>query len=364
MNQAIHNLRLFFCFFSGEDDFIIRKCNASIQIRFALIGLFVLLVFIGCWLSAALFMSHIFDDVRWISVPVGIIWALLVTNLYLLMLYTISPALLPVAQKRTVIQKGKKKKIIIEEKERTLAEKLGYFISISFRVGLITFLAVLMAQPINVWIFAKNYEEGDRFAATINTILAQNPLSWIVTIIACCIMLLPVYFKFGIRKISEKNFKEDFESKDTTKELRNLREQLGNTTDFKNLSKQILSTNINSIRTSDFYFQKSLIEHRIILEEYEQFKKQYASLLNEKDKQCNRGCWENLMPYLNRLEKVNPQKYQSLYAKLEKELQVQGDEFEKYEYWADHPFRTKHKVATRKLASESELIQTFYFENN
>ena len=116
MNQAIHRLRLFFCFFSGEDDFIIRKCNARIQISFAFIGLFVIIIFAGCWISASLFMSHIFDGTRWVSVPTGIIWALLVVNLYLLLLYTISPALLPVAIKRKTINKGRLKKILIEEK--------------------------------------------------------------------------------------------------------------------------------------------------------------------------------------------------------------------------------------------------------
>ncbi|ANH83103.1 hypothetical protein A8C56_20855 [Niabella ginsenosidivorans] len=363
MNQAIHNLRLLFCSFSGEDDFIIRKCSTGIQIRFALIGAFVLLIFVGCWLSAGLFVSHIFDNARWISIPVAVVWAFLVTLLYLLLLYTISPALLPVAQKKTIIQNGKKKKIIIEEKKKEKRLLLSF--SFLFRLGLITFLAVVVAQPVNVWIFSHNYEEGDRFAEILKSILNNQPLSWMLTVFVCSILLLPVYFKYGIRKISVKSFRDDFESRDTEKGLRHLREQLGgNITDFDNLSKQILSVNINSIRTADFYFQKSLIEYRIILEEYEQFKKEYTIRLVERNRHYNRTCWENLMPHLNRLENINPEKYQLLYAQLENDLQVQESAFEKYEYWADHPFRTKYKTATRKLTAETELLRTFYQENN
>lgn len=361
MNQAINKLRLFFCFFSGEDDFIIRKCNAGIQISFAAIGLCVLIILSWCFVGAFYFTEHLFHN-EIADFIVGTIWALLITNLYLLLLYTISPALLPVAHKKTIIQKGKKKKVIMQETRRNKSPFHSF--SFLFRTGLITFLAVLMTQPINVLIFATSYEEADKFAATIRNILHQNPYSWMITVLGCTVFLLPIYFKFRVRKISEKYFKEEFESKDTAKGLLHLRKQLGNPNDFENLSKQILSTNINLIRTSDFYFQKSLIEHRIILEEYVELKKQYASILIEKNKQSNRVCWENIMPYFKKLEKINPEKYQSLHAKLEKEMQVQENEFEKYEYWADHPFRTKHKTATRKLASETELLQRIYFKNN
>lgn len=360
MSQAIHNVRLLFCSFSGEDDFIIRKCSTGIQIRFALIGAFVVLIFVGCWLSAGLFVSHIFDNARWISIPVAVVWAFLVTILYLLLLYTVSPALLPVAQKQITIQNGKKKTVIVDEKrkERRLLLRFSFL----FRVGLITFLAMVVAQPINVWVFAHNYEEGDRFAKTLKAILSSHPLSWMLTVFVCGMMLLPVYFKYSVRGISENSFSDDFENKDTEMGLRHLREQLGNITDFEHLSKQILSVNINSIRTADFYFQKSLIEHRIILEEYEQFKKEYTIRLIERNKHYNRTCWENLMPYLTRLENINPEKYELLYAQLENDLQVQECAFEKYEYWADHPFRTKYKIATRKLTAETELLRTFYQE--
>lgn len=151
MNQAIHRLRLFFCFCSGEDDFIIRKCNASIQVSFALIGLFVQIVFVLCWISAALFMSHVFDGARWLSIPIGILWAMLVTNLYLLLLYTISPALLPVAEKKK--HKGYHK--VKQKINQGIKNIKNPFLSFSFltRVGFIIFLAIIIAQPFNVCFF-------------------------------------------------------------------------------------------------------------------------------------------------------------------------------------------------------------------
>jgi hypothetical protein len=50
-------------------------------------------------------------------------------------------------------------------------------------------------------------------------------------------------------------------------------------------------------------------------------------------------------------------------TKLEKDLQPEKNGFVKYEYWFDHPFRTRHKFLEKKLASEKELLKTFYQEN-
>src|SRR4051812_35919201 len=179
MLQSIHNFRRLLCFFSGEDDFIIRKCNARIQISFALIGLFVILVFILCWISAALFMSHVFDGARWMSIPIGSLWSLLVTNLYLLLLYTISPALLPVAPKKKAAEERKHAKTTNEANKNVKNPFLRF--SFLTRTGFITFLAIIIAQPFNVCFFAPDYEEADKIATAIQDILSTQPLSRIVT---------------------------------------------------------------------------------------------------------------------------------------------------------------------------------------
>jgi hypothetical protein len=68
------------------------------------------------------------------------------------------------------------------------------------------------------------------------------------------------------------------------------------------------------------------------------------------------------MPLLNSLEKINPEKHQLLYEHLLNDLME--EKIQRYEYWADHPFRTSHKTVNKKLATESELLQTFYHKNN
>ena len=145
MNKAINRLRLFFCTFSGEDDYIIRECRSGIQVSFALIGFFVLVVFAGCWVSASAFVKQLFEGGnKWFSIPIGILWALLVTNLYLLLLYTVSPALLPIAKKKKV--KGKKRSVLfIEEKPKS-----SFNASLIFRLVFISLLAIIIAQPLNV----------------------------------------------------------------------------------------------------------------------------------------------------------------------------------------------------------------------
>jgi hypothetical protein len=159
MNKAINRLRLFFCTFSGEDDYIIRECKARIQISFAFIGLFVILIFAGCWVSASSFMSELFEGSgKWLSIPIGILWALLVANMYLLLLYTVSPTLLPVARK--IAGKGKKKRILIETSEEK--KKSEFTPSLIFRILFISLLAIIIAQPLNVLLLSSFSERSLR----------------------------------------------------------------------------------------------------------------------------------------------------------------------------------------------------------
>lgn len=157
MNKAINRLRLFFCTFSGEDDYIIRECKPRIQISFALIGLFVMIVFAGCWVSASSFMAELFEGGgKWLSIPIGILWALLVANMYLLLLYTVSPTLLPVARKKA--GKGKKRKIVIETPEEKRKSEIS--LSFIFRIVFISLLAIIIAQPLNVLLLSSFSERS------------------------------------------------------------------------------------------------------------------------------------------------------------------------------------------------------------
>lgn len=135
MKKAANRTRLFLCTFSGEDNFIIKKCSIEIQITFALIGVFVIGIFIGCFTSAFEFFNSLFQGNFLISFPIGIIWALLVTNMYLLLLYTVSPAILPTKNKKGNINNN------------------FFTTSMFFRISFMSLLAIIIAQPLNVLFF-------------------------------------------------------------------------------------------------------------------------------------------------------------------------------------------------------------------
>lgn len=132
MNKAVNSFRLFLSIFSGEDDYIIRRCPVGIQVSFALIGLFVILIFIGCFISAYEFSSSLFEGKLYVSIPIGIVWAMMVTNMYLLLLYTVCPQILPTK----------------ESPEKPINS--FFSASMFFRISFITLLAIIIAQPLNV----------------------------------------------------------------------------------------------------------------------------------------------------------------------------------------------------------------------
>lgn len=132
MNKAFNSFRLFLSIFSGEDDYIIRRCPIGIQVSFASIGLFVILIFIGCFVSAYEFSSSLFEGKLYVSIPVGIVWAMMVTNMYLLLLYTVCPQILPTK----------------ESPEKPINS--FFSASMFFRISFITLLAIIIAQPLNV----------------------------------------------------------------------------------------------------------------------------------------------------------------------------------------------------------------------
>ena len=149
MSKTLDNIRLNLCFFSGEDDYIIRKCSKKIQIFFAFIGLFVIIVFLGCFISAFEFTTSVFIESGWLVMPfiIGLIWAFLVANMYLLLLYTISPTLLPVSNKK---KKHKQKNKIKDD---------VFSISLILRILFISLLAIIIAQPLSVFHFSYSIDE-------------------------------------------------------------------------------------------------------------------------------------------------------------------------------------------------------------
>jgi hypothetical protein len=169
------------------------------------------------------------------------------------------------------------------------------------------------------------------------------------------LFLFPIYYKYKIRDLSAEIFKKQEQNEP---EIIKLREELINTQNFNWLEKKIKSTNIKNIRTSDYYFQRMLIEHKIILEEYDLSKKHFSQILTSNIKQYNRNSLKRLMPLLDKLKQVNLEKHLELTKQILDEYI--DEEIIKYEYWLDCPFRTKLRDVAGIKNNEREFIDFIY----
>jgi hypothetical protein len=281
------------CIFSGEDFSIIRKCDLKIQLYFSLIGGLVLTILVCCFISAYLFTDSLFHSPIQ-DFGIAIIWGFIVTNLYVLLLYTISPTFLPTSNKGKIIKKNENKINSINA-------------SFILRIGLLILLAIIIAQPLNVWLLSI---PSNTYANTIKTLLSTNIFSWLVTVIVAIIFLLPVYWKYSIRSLG------------------------------------------------GFYEVKANIEKRIIEDDYIDFKMDYKIILENNISDFNKKTWDNTMPFLNKLEIVSKTKYNNFFSEISAELQ--NENIEKYEYWADPPFRTIKKNNTKSALTEEEFLTDIY----
>lgn len=507
MNKAINEIRLFLFTCSGEDNYILKRCSAQIQTRFALLGFFVLLIFTGCFFSATFFILSLFDGAKWVSLPMGIIWGAVIVNMYLLLLHTISPAIIPLSSKRKKNNNHNNFSDSNQNGNRFLT------LSMNLRIGFMILLAVIIAQPLNVFIFSssvknsiqkhkiseriklysltnkqlikeelnnqkefnykvinrlstkestliknqislinskikgdslflliaaqklKEYKKSDEkinssntdeikktnilidldnslnnelnsdnyFIANINSIsikgslekdfndfknnltklvkdkienynslnillnksnfyiktiqllFIENPLSWLLTFMVCLIFLLPIYFKYKVNTLCSTIFKKNEKNEP---EIIKLREELINTTNFNWLEVKIKTINIRSIQSSDYYFQRMLIEHRIILEEYDNTKKIFKKNLTSNISLFNKASLENLTPLLEKLKQYNIHKYNEISTSIFKEYV--DEEIIKYEYWLDSPFRTKMRSITKTSNNEKALLDFLY----
>jgi hypothetical protein len=288
MNQKKTTFKDRLCKFTGEDFSIISQCDLKIQNYFSLIGVFVLAILVCCFVSAYLFTDSLFHSPIQ-DIGIALIWGFIVTNLYVLLLYTISPRLLPLN-----LEKYSQHDSVIT-------------ISYIYRISLIIILAIIIAQPLNVWLLSS---PNNTYVSTIKTLLSTNLLAWIITSMVAVIFLLPVYWKYSIRNLG------------------------------------------------GFYEVKANIEKRIITDDYNEFKRDFKRILENNISVLNEKTWENTMPLLNKLEIVSKKKYNELKSEITTELQIEN--IEKYEYWADPPFRTIKKNQIKSVFSEEDFINDIY----
>lgn len=343
MNKTISAIGLFLFTCSGEDNYILKSCNWGIQKRFALIGFFVMLIFIGCFFSATLFTFSLLDGAILFDVFFGIICGTIIVNIYLLLLYTISPTIIPLSVKKS------KKKI-----NHKIENRSSFFtLSMGLRIGFILLLAIIIAQPFNIAILSSSVNSSI-YINSIRILMNENPWSWFITFLVCLVFLLPIYFKYKVRDISTKIF----QSENHKPEIVKLRNELINTKDFNWLENKIISINVNQIKTSDYYFMRMLIEHKTILIEYKQTKEEFSNILTYNIKQYNKSARANLYPLLEKLKIINKKRYLLYQDSINDELR--DEVIMKFEYWLDMPFRTKRADSLVMKNDEVGLLDFLY----
>lgn len=120
---------------SGDDFGILRQCGGRVEDRFAWIGAFVLLVFLLCFASSYLSFIKLFPNYL-VGLPIAVFFAWMVTNIYLLLLYTLSKNLLP--------------------HKRSTATRI---FSTLLRIAFLCFIAVVVSKPLEVLIFSIPLEQ-------------------------------------------------------------------------------------------------------------------------------------------------------------------------------------------------------------
>lgn len=115
---------------SGEDPWILAECgHRGIQDRFAFIGFIgravAALSFLSCFYSFAM----LFDNI-WMAIPVSLVFAWMVNNIYEVLLGTLA-------------------KPVLKNKYEQVIKHL----SISLRIGFIVFFAIFISKPLEAWLF-------------------------------------------------------------------------------------------------------------------------------------------------------------------------------------------------------------------
>jgi len=124
------NLSRILCTFSGDDYSIISQSDRTIQNRFKAIGGFVTAIFALCFISCYFTFTKLFQN-YFIGIPIGIFFSYMITNIYLLLLYTLSKNSFPCK-----------------------TDKAAQLFSIAIRVVFICFIAIIVSKPIETIVFA------------------------------------------------------------------------------------------------------------------------------------------------------------------------------------------------------------------
>ncbi len=130
INQSMI-FKKFIWILSGDDFNIIAKCIKPTRSRFTIIGGLVAVIFSLCFMSFYFAFTKLFQNYS-IGILVGLFFGWMITNIYLLLLYTLSKNAFPNATNHS-----------------------SRYFSIFVRLILIVFIALIVSKPIESIIFSK-----------------------------------------------------------------------------------------------------------------------------------------------------------------------------------------------------------------
>lgn len=317
---------------SGDDRSIIRQCSKKIQNRFALIGALVACIIVVSFVSVTGAFIHFFDFILF-DIAIGAFFALMMANIYILLLYTLSKNLLPHISSKgarwisialrvafiavfativskpfellfltpmleTDIQEYKEKKfqeeaIVIESIYANMINEMKW--KLKYDVRQQPLIEEKLKQKDNALSsLQKTISESDFYLQQIKILSVNYPLSWIFTTAMILLFLSPVYFKYLMEEENE------------------------------------------------FYQKKKKIETQIVLDEYASFKARYKAF------------WKD---FFQDLEVRPPDKNERMNVVLSEIIQ-KNYEFEVV--FADPPFNTIRKKDPRDFLEQSSLKEELY----
>ena len=311
------NLSRILCTFSGDDYSIISQSDRTIQNRFKAIGGFVTAIFALCFISCYFTFTKLFQN-YFIGIPIGLFFSYMITNIYLLLLYTLSKNSFPCK-----------------------TDKAAQLFSISIRVVFICFIAIIVSKPIETIVFKAPLE--------------QEIIGYKQAQIQKYIQTTDKYFNNEIKKL-----KLDISEHEKISQYTNV-EQLKN---YKNRlqKKELIASMIKLVSNSNYYIQSIVIlntKYRtcwlitLFIMFVFLFPAYLKNFLGEQS-----FYYETKRTIENRLVKEEYASFKARYNLLFQEHLNQNIQFS--EPFIDAPFNTIRKKDEREFLKEDDLISDLY----
>lgn len=256
------NLEKYLVKLAGEDYLAYTECNDLTRRRIRYIGFVVFIIFLVCFLSILEAFSELFHNL-YVGLTIGLFFGWVVTNMYLLLLYTLA------------------KNLLVPNHIKSQSS-LSYFI----RVATVIFFAVVVSQPIEHYFFQKYV------LTEVATVKAQKLDDLYQTVNQSYDERLKLATQDSVRD----------RLRQEKKSVLALNQRLINEANFYTLSLRILSNKLypwsvtllliwlfiyplylkRKIEpTSNYYKIKRRRQFKLITNEYDVFKRQYRLILSE-----------------------------------------------------------------------------------